>query len=144
MKIKAKLSEFYSVSFGQIGVAIISLLLVKVVTEYLTPSEFGEVALAMTIVALVAQVFMGGVNNGIARYYSIAKKANSLYSYSLAVRVLTSRVSLIVGILGTSLVAYFYLSDQYEMAIFALIITPFSILNSYNSIFNNLLTISRI
>ena len=57
MKIKAKLSEFYSVSFGQIGVAIISLLLVKVVTEYLTPSEFGEVALAMTIVALEKDPF---------------------------------------------------------------------------------------
>ncbi len=69
---------------GQIASAIGALMLVRALTEFLTPDEYGQLALGLTIAALINQVVMGSVVAGSTRYYSIAAEKNFLGGYFLA------------------------------------------------------------
>ena len=66
---------------GQIAAFLGALVLVRVLTEYLEPSQYGQLALGLTIAGLVNQVVMGGLANGISRFYSIAIEENDLLGY---------------------------------------------------------------
>ncbi len=63
---------------GQIATVLGALVLVRVLTEYLEPAQYGQLALGLTVAGLVNQVVMGGVLAGIGRFYSIAAEANDL------------------------------------------------------------------
>ena len=52
----------------------------------MSPEELGAVALSMTFVTFTTQVIMGGLQAGIGRYFSIAKKSKELDAYFLAVK----------------------------------------------------------
>lgn len=66
---------------GQIATVLGALVLVRVLTEYLEPTQYGQLALGLTIAGLVNQVVMGGVTAGIGRFYSIAAEKNDLPGY---------------------------------------------------------------
>ena len=94
---------------GQIATVAGSLVLVRVLTEYLEPAQYGQLNLGLTVAALVNQVVMGGVSNGISRFYSIASEANDLPAYLAASRRLMAYATvaavaiallLVVGLLG--------------------------------------------
>src|SRR3569832_1874996 len=70
--------------FGQIVAVLGSLVLVRVLTEYLTPFQYGQLALGLTIAGLVNQALMGGVTAGIGRFYSIATEWRYLLVYLYA------------------------------------------------------------
>lgn len=89
---------------GQVAVVVGSLVLVRVLTEYLTPEQYGELALGLTVALLVNQVVMGGVVSGIGRYYSIAFEKKDLGGYLQAsFRLLGYSVLAVIGI-GIALV----------------------------------------
>ena len=66
---------------GQVAAVIGALVLVRVLTEYLEPEQYGQLTLGLTIAALVNQVVMGGLTAGISRFYSIAAEKNELSGY---------------------------------------------------------------
>lgn len=72
------------VVIGQLASVIGALVLVRVLTEYLEPQQYGQLALGLTIAGLVNQVVMGGVTAGIGRFYSIAAEKNDLPGYLYA------------------------------------------------------------
>ena len=53
---------------GQIVSVLGALVLVRVLTEYLEPTQYGQLALGLSVAGLVNQVLMGGVTNGICRF----------------------------------------------------------------------------
>ena len=69
---KARLSRLTRegswVILGQIASVAGALALVRVLTTYLDPVQFGELALGLTISGLVNQVVMGGISAGIGRF----------------------------------------------------------------------------
>jgi O-antigen/teichoic acid export membrane protein len=74
------LEGFWIVS-GQVAAVIGALVLVRVLTEYLEPEQYGQLTLGLTIAGLVNQVVMGGLTAGISRFYSIAAEKNELSDY---------------------------------------------------------------
>lgn len=66
---------------GQVATVAGALVLVRVLTEYLEPAQYGQLALGLTVAGLVNQVVMGGVTAGIGRFYSIAAEKNDLPGY---------------------------------------------------------------
>ena len=85
---KAALSRFQRLAveggwvvLGQIAAALGALALVRALTEYLEPAQYGQLALGLTVASLVNQVIMGGVTAGIGRFYSIAAEKNDLLGY---------------------------------------------------------------
>lgn len=73
--------EGFWIIFGQILSILGGLVLLRVLTNQLEPSEFGDFSLSLTIAGLVSLVFFGGINNGISRYYSLANEKNDLLGY---------------------------------------------------------------
>jgi O-antigen/teichoic acid export membrane protein len=118
---------------GQVASVIGALVLVRLLTEYLEPAQYGLLALGLTIAGGVNQIVMGGVTAGIGRYYSIAAEKNDLPCYLYASRRLigyaTAVVAVIALLLVTGLLSLGY-SQWIGLAAAALV---FSVLGGYNA-----------
>lgn len=88
---------------GQVAAAIGSLVLVRVVTGYLNPEQYGQLSLALTLGTLVCQVAMAGVVPGIMRYFTIAREKGDLPGYFKAAVKLMGYGTLATAALGALL-----------------------------------------
>lgn len=61
---------------------------VRILTEYLSPSAYGALGLSLTIVALYTEVIIGGLIGAFTRFYSIAARAGDVRGYVYGVRML--------------------------------------------------------
>lgn len=78
--------ELAWVILGNCIALIGSIAAVRVLTELLSPQEYGEMALALTVATLGHQVALGPTSNAVARFYAPAAEAGSLSSYAAAAR----------------------------------------------------------
>lgn len=118
---------------GQFASVIGALVLVRVLTEYLEPAQYGQLALGLTVAGLVNQVVMGGVTAGIGRYYSIAAEKNDLHAYLHASQRLMGYATVAVAAIALVLMAgMFWLgySQWMGLATAALVL---SVLSGYNA-----------
>jgi O-antigen/teichoic acid export membrane protein len=73
---------------GQAGTAIAGLIGIKILTHVLSPAEFGKLALANTIIALIVTNFFGPFGQGLMRFWSVSKDRGVLDDfYSLSNRM---------------------------------------------------------
>ena len=120
------------IAIGQIATVLGSLLLVRVLTEHLDPTQYGELALALTVAGLVSQVVMGGVTAGIGRFYAIAFGKGDLQSYFIASRVLLGHATLVVGAIGMLLsIGLVWLGYSRWLGLTAAALL-FSVISAYN------------
>jgi O-antigen/teichoic acid export membrane protein len=117
---------------GQIAAVIGALVLVRVLTEYLAPAQYGQLALGLTVAGLVNQVVMGGVTAGIGRFYSIAAEKNDLPGYLYASRrLLWYATAVVVAIAVVLMMGLFWLGYSQWMGLAATALV-FSVLSGYN------------
>lgn len=120
---------------GQVGSIVAMLVLVKVLTGYLNPTQYGALALALTLGTLICQVAFSGSMPGIFRYYSVAAERGALYDYFLASRRMMFYGTLIAMSLGVFLLCgLMFTGKTIEWSFVVAITVGFSILVSYNSI----------
>lgn len=118
---------------GQVAAVLGALVLVRVLTEYLEPAQYGQLALGLTVAGLVNQVMMGGVTVGIGRFYSIAAEKNDVSGYLRASRRLLGYATVVVVIIALVLmVGLFWLGHSHWMGLAAAALV-FSVLSSYNA-----------
>ena len=110
-----------------------SLVLVRVLTEYLPPVEYGVLALGMTMALLVNQVIMGGIINSIGRFYSICTEKNDLLSYFRGSYMLMVYATIVVAIISLLLMIILYFCGLFQWLVLTVTLAVFSILSSYNS-----------
>jgi O-antigen/teichoic acid export membrane protein len=92
------------IATGQGAAVVGSLVGVRILTELMSPSEYGQLALGMTLATLVTQTLFGPLSQGAARFYSPAREINGLRGYLEAVRrfgIWASAIVLIVAAIGT-------------------------------------------
>jgi O-antigen/teichoic acid export membrane protein len=119
--------------FGQGASVFGALVLIRVLTEYLGPEEYGKLALGLTIAGLVNQVVMGGVSVGIGRYYSIAAEKKELHNYFLASKILMGLSTIAVVAISLIFITGSFLLDFSQWIGVAVATFVFSILSGYNS-----------
>ncbi len=90
---------------GQIVTVAGALLLVRVLTEYLDPEHYGQLALGLTVASLVNQMVTGGIGNAINRFYPIATEKHDLEGYLYATRQLLVWATLVVALVGLIIIA---------------------------------------
>lgn len=118
---------------GQIAAVLGALVLVRVLTEYLEPAQYGQLALGLTVAGLINQVVMGGVTAGIGRFYSIAAEKNDLPGYLRASRRMMGYATAVVVAIALVLMAgLFWLGYSQWMGLAAAALV-FSVLSGYNS-----------
>ena len=121
--------EGFWILSGQVAAVIGALALVRVLTEYLEPEQYGQLTLGLTIAGLINQVVMGGLTAGISRFYSIAGEKNELPEYLNASQRLMVYAIISVGILVfTTVVGLLWLgqSEWIVLVIAALILSVFN------------------
>ena len=91
--------EFSWISIGQIITIIGALFGVRILTTFLSPSEYGELALGMTVGTFIYTIFLGPISNGITRYFSLANKKNDTFNYFKAIEKIILLTSLLIFIL---------------------------------------------
>jgi O-antigen/teichoic acid export membrane protein len=129
--------------FGQLATTTGALVLVRTLTNKLEPAQYGELALGLTLAGLVNQVVMGGVSNGIARFYTIAVEKKDLQGYVYSIKkLLTYATSAVIGI-GIVLILNLYFQRLFQWIDLALYIILFSIASGFNSIFTSIQNAAR-
>jgi O-antigen/teichoic acid export membrane protein len=128
---------------GQIATIVGSLVLIRVLTEYLTPLEYGELALSFTIALLINQVAIGGLGNGVLRFYSIAKEKEDVYNYLIASKQLFYKVisGLILVVVLVVIILYLLKLTHWLPLFFMAIV--FAIVSGVVGIFSNIQTAAR-
>lgn len=121
------------IATGQLVSVAGSLVLVRVLTDYLDPSSYGELALGLTIGGLVNQVVTGGVGAGISRYYSIATEKFCLTPYLRASSILMGWALLGIMVIGIILIVGLIGTGHAELISLTVVVLLFSILSGFNS-----------
>lgn len=128
---------------GQIAAVAGALVLVRVLTEYLEPAQYGQLALGLTVAGLVNQVVMGGITAGIGRFYSIAAEKQDLEGYLHATRWLLAYGTLAVVVVGSILIAGLLWSGYSQWIGLAAAALVFSVLSGYNSALSGIQNAAR-
>lgn len=132
-RIKRLTKEAGWIISGQVIAVLGSLVLVRVLTEYLEPARYGELALGLTVAALVNQVVMGGVTAAIGRFYSIAIDQNDLAGYLHASRQLLNVATWVVaGLALLAMAVLFWLEKMHWAGVFVAALV-LAIPSGYNS-----------
>jgi len=96
---------------GQAGTAVAGILGIKLLTNVLTPVEFGKLALANTLIALISTNFLfGPFGAGIMRFWAISKSKGNLkgfYAVSKQLKQQIIAISIVVSIVLTVIAAFF-------------------------------------
>jgi O-antigen/teichoic acid export membrane protein len=121
--------EGFWILSGQVAAVIGALVLVRVLTEYLEPEQYGQLTLGLTIAGLVNQVVMGGVTAGISRFYSIAAEKNELPQYLNASQRLMVYAIISVGILVFTTVVGLLWFGESEWIVLVVAALTLSVLN---------------
>jgi O-antigen/teichoic acid export membrane protein len=128
---------------GQILSVLGSLILVRILTEHLDPTQYGQLALGLTVAGLVNQMVMGGINNGISRYYSIAFEKKELHSYLRASRLMMAYATLAVLVIGLMLMTGLLWLRYFQWMGLASAALLFSLISGYNGSLSSIQTAAR-
>ena len=132
-RIKRLAKEGSWIVIGQIAAVAGALVLLRVLTEHLDPAQYGQLALGLTVAGLVNAVVMGGVTNGISRFYSIAAEKQDLVGYLYATRHLLAYATAAAVAIGLILMASLYWLGYSQWIGLAAAALVFSVLSGYNS-----------
>jgi len=129
--------------FGSVVSVVGSLVLVRVLTEYLPPSEYGRLTLTLTLGVLVCQVAFTGSMPGIMRFYALAAEKIQLSAYfraSWQMFLYGTGIALVLGgVLLVGLLAW----GRGEMAGVTLVAVMFSILAGLNATLSSIQNAAR-
>lgn len=120
-----------------------SLVQVRILTEFLTPNQYGQLSLANTLANLVNQIFMCGLISGIGRFYSIASEKNDLHKYLFDSFRILFYSSIAVLTMGVAVIFSLILIDKSELIVLVIATLLFSILTSINSSLSDLQNAAR-
>ncbi len=129
--------------FGQATAVLGSLASVRLLTELLDPMAYGELALGMTVAAVVNQTVIGPLGNGVARFYAPAQERGDLGGYLNAVRRLVSAATMLIVLMIMLTVAGLVFAGRtrwIEITTAALI---FATLTGYNTILSGIQNAAR-
>lgn len=143
IRLRKLAKEFTWIILGQVVVVIGSLTLVRVLTELLTPAEYGKLALALTLVGLFGQVIFGGLGGGISRYYAVAAEKRDLHGFLAASFKLLCFATLVSIGVGLAIASGFALLSFSQWIGLALAATVLAILSGYNGSMNGVQNAAR-
>lgn len=128
---------------GQIITVLGSIVLVRVLTEHLNTAQYGQLSLGLTVTGLVNQVVLGGIGNGIGRFYSIAAESEDFGGYLHASRQLYVYATMVVVTISLILLAgLLWLGYSAWIGLVAATLV-FSILSGYNSALSSIQNAAR-
>jgi O-antigen/teichoic acid export membrane protein len=128
---------------GQCATVVGSLILVRVLTEKLDPTQYGQLALGLTVGSLVNQVVTGGIIAGIGRFFSIASEKEDLSGYFYASWRLMLISTVAVVTIGVVLIFGLFVSGYSQWGELAALALIFSVISGYSASLSNIQNAAR-
>jgi O-antigen/teichoic acid export membrane protein len=135
-RVKRLSKEISWVIIGQLFAFIGALALVRILTEHMSPSEYGRLSLGLTVAGLLSQVVIGGIGAAVGRFYSIASEQQDLGGYFLATRQLIIYSTIASGVMGLAIIIGLYWYNKVQEINLIVAVTVYAILSSFNVILN--------
>lgn len=129
---------------GQVLTALGGLVSIRLTTELLQPTTYGELALLLTVCAFVTQVVLGGVNAAASRYYAIAVDLGQTENY-LHVLMKSTAAFIGGGVVLTALLAFtgWVIQATVDALVWALALF-FALISGVNSVINGVINSARL
>ncbi len=135
--------EGFWIVLGQAMAAVGSLVGVRILTGFLNPAAYGQLALGMTIATLISQTILGPLANGVTRFYAPAVERGDLGGYLKAARrLLIWAIGVIIFIIPFAIVGLL-LAGQAKWINIVIGAFFFSVLSGSNSIFTGIQNAAR-
>lgn len=128
---------------GQASAVLGSLVGVRLLTELLDPAAYGELALGMTVAAVVNQTVIGPLANGVVRFYAPAQERGDLGGYLNAVRRLVSAATVAIVLMIVFTVAGLLVAGRTQWIGIATAALVFATLSGYNGILGGIQNAAR-
>ena len=132
------LKEGSWIVIGQIVSVAGSIVLVKILSDKLSPSQYGQMALGLTTSSLINNIIIGGINNGIARYYSIAFEKNDIKGYLISSLKLQIYATLTTIVIGLIILFSIFQLGQTQWLLLASAAIIYSIISGFNGSLNGI------
>jgi O-antigen/teichoic acid export membrane protein len=130
--------EFVWIALGQALSVIASLIGLRLLTNYLSPAVFGEIALILTLATLVNQLLFGPLAGTALRFLAPAHEAGNTRAYLDATRRLTRLVTLLVGALTAVFGIGLLLFGRIDWLVFLITAVLYALFTGYNLILNGM------
>lgn len=131
------------VALGQVMAVLGALAGIRVLTELLEPSTYGELALGLTLAALVNQVIFGPLSAGITRFYAPQHEQGDLGDYFKVSCGLTFFATVFTLVLMVLLIAGLSVSGRSGWMSITAAACMFAVFSGYNGIFNGVQNAAR-
>jgi O-antigen/teichoic acid export membrane protein len=128
---------------GQIASVVGLLVSVRVLTEYLNPDQYGELALGLTVASLANQFIFGGIGAGIGRFYAIASEKGDLKGYLNASLQLMAYGTMALLLLGLFAIGGLSIIEQVHLVGLVSAALIFSTFSAYNATLNGVQNAAR-
>ncbi len=130
---------------GQVSSVVLGVMLVRILTEYLNPAEYGELSLILTLGVLVCVIPSAYFLAGIERMYSMAVEKKEEFGYYSAIKKMAKSSGLlsliIVALLFIILKAQYPMYWEWREAIF--LATLFTIVSGYSTALTSIFNAAR-
>jgi O-antigen/teichoic acid export membrane protein len=137
------LKEGFWVVVGQAMLIVGSLVGVRLLTEALTPDEYGKLALGMTIATFLNQIILGPLGQGVMRFYYPSVEKNDISGYLHAVRKLMLIATMLIFCLILTSVISLIIIKQERWVFITITSLIFASISGYNSILSGIQNSAR-
>ncbi|MHA8078878.1 lipopolysaccharide biosynthesis protein [Aquirufa antheringensis] len=132
------IKETFWITLGQIVVIIFSILLMRMLTFLLSPNEYGNLALILTINGLFVQTVFASVTPGTSRFFNISKESKEQSLFYSGLGFIMGRIFILV--ISLLIILYFVLDvlQMQKLLLVTELAVVFAIISGFNSIINSI------
>ncbi len=142
-RIRRLVSEGAWIVFGQVATVLGALVGIRLLTELLSPTEYGELGLWMTAATLISQVVIGPLSNGSSRFYAPALAHGDVNGYLAGVRYLLERAACILGLILLAIIAFLLATERTWLISISTATLMFAVISGCNSILGGVQNAAR-
>ena len=107
IRVLKAVKEISWITFGQVLVVLGGLVGVRILTNYLTPTQYGELSLGLSVGLLINVVFIIPISNGASRFFSSSRLEEDSGNYFKALFNIIVKVFVLILIFSTLLIIIF-------------------------------------
>jgi O-antigen/teichoic acid export membrane protein len=116
---------------------------VRLLTGVLTPSLYGQLALAMTFFTLFQQILLAPIGGAFSRFFILAQEKEQLTAFFQSVFWLAGRYSMLLLGLGVLIVAILVAAGQVDLAVMAIATALYTFVTGINIFADNIQNAAR-
>lgn len=135
--------EFAWIALGQAASAAGAIFGVRLMTQALSPGQYGALSLALTISTLTLQFILLPLASSVLRFYAPANEAQQLGSYWRAVKWLVEKSSYVVGCIALLALVIAVAFGQSAWTSILIATFVYSLISGYISILNGIQNAAR-